>query len=432
VRTAIVEGNGWRAAIHEFIAARLHEKLENLSEEDAGKRAKLVEAHEPSNWLADAAQRISWIQLATHTLKPLHPEARGTSLHVQNPCVHPEELIGTHSVEGELTSDVVGNAAALDVYKLLSLECGGTRLLDRLAARDPDAIAALSDDPGEADRLARAFLGVLDSKGDPASHALAKQVYFPLDNGEYHVLAPLFPTSFVHTVQARIRVDRFGEAAKAARDAYRAGAPFPHGFCEYSELAIQKFGGTKPQNISQLNSERRGENWLLSSRPPVWRSTPVRAPFNVASVFGGPLTRTHTMRAAVQRLRNFLEQTPHNNIAIRETRSRMVADICDEALQYAAALRDLDPGWSADVRCELHEAEKLWLDPYRALLDEAFRVKRNRGDWSIEVSRRFANWLNATLGTERLRLGEDEARAWTNELHAELRQFEEELEYDRA
>lgn len=32
-------------------------------------------------------------------------------------------------------------------------------------------------------------------------------------------------------------------------------------------------GGTKPQNISQLTSERGGANYLLASLPPTWSRT---------------------------------------------------------------------------------------------------------------------------------------------------------------
>ena len=44
----------------------------------------------------------------------------------------------------------------------------------------------------------------------------------------------------------------------------------------YASLAVQELGGTKPQNISQLNSERRGDNYLLASLPPVWKTVAVQ------------------------------------------------------------------------------------------------------------------------------------------------------------
>jgi CRISPR-associated protein Csy1 len=431
--TAVVDNaNSWRTIIHDFVADRLQAKLDKLKPDDADKRTELLEAHQPSAWIADAAVRVAQIQLATHTLKPLHPDARGTNLHLSEFIKDTEELVGTHSLSGVLENDIVGNAAALDVFKFLALEHCGASLIDRVASRDPAIIAALSDDEAEATAWVEAFAAIKEIKGVPASHTLAKQVYFPLPQGGYHLLAPLFPTSLVHAVHATIREDRFGEAAKAARDAKKEGQAFAHGFREYPELLIQKFGGTKPQNISQLNSERRGENWLLPSKPPIWRTTLLRPPFGTESIFDGALTRTRTIRDAAKRLQEFLQNTAHNNVAIREARARMVAEICDEVLQYAALLRDLDPGWTADERCRLHEAEQLWLDPLRTLDDEAFKARRVWADWPVEVSQRFANWLNVAIASDRVRLGEAEAAQWTSDLHSELRLFKEVLEDDRT
>lgn len=138
------------------------------------------------------------------------------------------------------------------------------------------------------------------------------------------------------------------------------------------------------------------------------------------------------MRAAVRQLREFLERTAHNNVFIRETRARLVAEICDQVHHYAAMLRELEPGWSNDERCLLHESEQLWLDSGRALTDEAFKARRTLGHWQLEVSQRFANWLNSAISSDRIRLGEDEAAQWTTDLYSELRLFREVLENEPA
>jgi CRISPR-associated protein Csy1 len=318
------------------------------------------------------------------------------------------------------------------VLKFLLLEHRGESLLSKLAAKDPAAMTALSDDAAQANEWADAFAAIKKIKGQPASHTLAKQLYFPLPGGGYHLLAPLFPTSLVHSAWSRIDEDRFGEAAKAAREAWRQGQSHPHGFREYPELAVQQFGGTKPRNISYLNNERRGKNWLLASKPPTWRSAAVRPPFHVSSVFGRPLTANKAMRDIIKQLRDFLARTAHNNVFIREARARMVAEICDHVHQYAATLRNLDPGWSGDERCLLDESERLWLDPGRAVTDDDFKTRRALDDWQSKVSQRFANWLNSAISSDHVRLGEDEAAQWTADLHSELRLFREVLDDERV
>jgi CRISPR-associated protein Csy1 len=420
-----------REVITSFIQERLLAKLGKLKIDDKDARAELEQAYQLSTWLAEAARRAGQIRLASHIIKGIHPDARGSNLYDRTaPALEASGLVGTYSLGSERTVDVVGNAAALDVFKFLSLEVEGRSLLERALANDPALQAALADDPSLAVEWCRAFASLAEARSSPASHTLGKQIYFPLLDGGYHLLAPLFPSSLVHAAQRTMREDRFGERAKAARQAKSRGESCAHGFCEYSSLAIRKLGGTKPQNISQLNSERYGENWLLASLPPVWRSSSVRPPYGFESVFDS-LGRQAKMRELAKKLRKFLAETAHNNITVRNRRAQLVEQICDEAFLYATRLRSLAPGWSADARCLLHESEQLWLDPLRVHHDEEFCQRRVWRDWPSEVGHRFANWLNATLSTKERPFGDDEHRAWKIELSRELEMFHDILEADR-
>ena len=247
-----------RQLIESFIQERLQGKLDKLKPDEDVKRQSLLAGHRREAWLADAARRVGQLQLVTHTLKPIHPDARGSNLHSLPQAPGQPGLAGSHELGDKLVSDVVGNAAALDVFKFLSLQYQGKNLLNWLTEDSAEAVQALSDNAEQAREWRQAFIGITAVKGAPASHSLAKQLYFPLPGSGYHLLAPLFPTSLVHHVHGLLREARFGEAARAAREARSRQESWPHGFSEYPNLAIQKFGGTKPQNISQLNSERYG------------------------------------------------------------------------------------------------------------------------------------------------------------------------------
>ncbi|EOD9097674.1 type I-F CRISPR-associated protein Csy1 [Pseudomonas aeruginosa] len=420
-----------RQLIESFIQERLQGKLDKLKPDEDVKRQSLLAGHRREAWLADAARRVGQLQLVTHTLKPIHPDARGSNLHSLPQAPGQPGLAGSHELGDKLVSDVVGNAAALDVFKFLSLQYQGKNLLNWLTEDSAEAVQALSDNAEQAREWRQAFIDITAVKGAPASHSLAKQLYFPLPGSGYHLLAPLFPTSLVHHVHALLREARFGDAAKAAREARNRRESWPHGFSEYPNLAIQKFGGTKPQNISQLNSERYGENWLLASLPPHWEGQEVRAPLQQASVFEHHFGQSPEVAELTSTLRRFLATTAHNNLAIRQYRAQLVGQICGEALQYAARLRELEPGWSASPDCRLHEAEQLWLDPLRVHTDEAFMRRRLWGDWPVEVSERFANWLNQALTSKSLVMGEAEAKQWRQDLGKELKMFKEVLDDER-
>lgn len=413
-----------RQRIEAFLEERRAEKLKK-SGADETELAEIRDRFRRESWLADAARRSSQIRLVTHALKYTHPDARGSSLYAAGERALPEGYVGTDA-RLTLHEDVVGNAAALDVFKFLKLEQGGKTLLQRVMENDESLLAAFSDDRALAESWAAAFRRMWEADTQPASHALAKQIYFPLEDGGYHLLAPLFPTSLVQQVYETLREDRFGEETKAARAARREGLSYAHGYREYPHLMTQKFGGTKPQNISQLNSERHGENWLLALLPPVWEMGRVRLPLGMTSVFP-TLGRLKEVRRAREMLVKFLERTAgeYTNIRIRETRGTLLEDLVTAVIQWAARIRSEPAGWTADAACELAEDECFWLDPGRGETDPEWQEKRTRGEWVETLLAKAASWCNRELTSKILRMGDEEHRAWKKELAEAIRQLEE-------
>ncbi len=420
-----------RATIIGFLQDRLQPKLDKLKDGDNEGRQKLIAEHQPANWIADAAKRVGQIQQATHAIKFTHPSADGSSLSSTGNPAAGTAVVGSHVLGGAATADVVGNAAALDIYKFLRLTVNGRSLLDRAIGQDPALAEALSEDPALAAQWMAAFAGLPEPKGRPASHKLAKQVYWPLSDGGYHLLAPLLSSPLAHVVHKRIGEDRFSDDAKAAREARRVGKPHPSGYRDYPNLVIQSFGGSKPHNISQLNSERGGENYLLASVPPIWQSPAIRPPLKTESVFARYFERRREVRRLSEALRDYLRRVAdaRSNLRIRETRADLVTDLCGEVLHMAAELRTyLRPGWTAGTDCQLNLAEQCWLDPARSQLDEAFATHFRRGDWKDEVCLRFGNWLNARLQTDKTHFGEAESQAWQTALGSEIKLLREELD----
>lgn len=409
-----------RALIDGFIAERLASKLEGLSDDDP-KRATLLVQYTPAVWLADAARRAGQIQAVTHTLKAIHPDAKGSNLYCLPSALPQHQLVGSHCLGDDFAGDVVGNAAALDVYKLLKLEHDGQPLLSLLLANDVDALAALHGDAEQAQRLAAAFTSITRARDGLASHTHGKQLYWlvgdePRNDAHYHLLAPLYASSLAHRIYLGIQADRFGEPAKEARQARRDKQLHPGTIHEYSQLAVQKLGGTKPQNISQLNSERRGDNYLLASLPPSWQQRDVRLPIRTqtGSIFPA-FGQRPVVAELVRTLRDFLLSGPPQNMHTSNSRDELLTELIDELLLYAAELWAFEPGWSAKPECNLNRAEQLWLDFRRAGQDEVFASEWRRMAWVDEIRERFANWLNARL-VDKLSVGDVEHSYWAKQL----------------
>ena len=428
----------YRAAISAFLQERLQAKLDKLKPDDPQRDEALASfAHDV--WLTSAAKRVEQIQAVTHSLKPIHPDARGTNLYAEPTQLPPLAELGSHALGGQFVGDVVGNAAALDVYKFLKLQVNGRSLLTALLAQDADALAALHADPAQAQTLRDAFVSLVQPRDEaPSSHTLAKQLYWlsgddACADGGYTLLAPLYATSLAHAVHAQVQEHRFGEANKAARQARRDRKAHNGVFHDYPGMAVQNMGGTKPQNISQLNSERRGMNYLLSSLPPQWQASEVRLPVHAGSVFDRLFIARPEVRRTVRALRQFLEVEPEPNQATRQHREALIDTLLDELVSLAAELQQLlSPGWTVhdpDKRfAQLNDDEQLWLDPLRAELpDQAdFASRWLQMDWPAAIGKRFGNWLNKQL-EGKLPVGEAEAREWKKALLTDEDGFKQQL-----
>lgn len=417
----------FRATIAGFIEARREAKLKGKDEE-GDSAAK----YDYASWLADAARRVGQIQAVTHVLKATHPDARGSSLHVRPDSLPRHAEIGSHVLGEDFAEDVVGNAAALDVFKLLKLEVDGRRLLDWMLAGDADLRSALHADAQTASNWMAAFGNLVRSNGAPASHTAAKQLYWltgndPANDACYHLLQPLFSSSLAHAVHAEIQDARFGEGNKAARQAFRAREEHPSAYRDYRNLVARKLGGTKPQNVSQLNSERGGINYLLSSLPPAWDSNQPRQLQGLSSAMER-LTLVPDVRKTADELAAFLLSDPPPTIKTRRRRGELARELGMQLAIFAAQAQVVSPpGWTRQNSCTLPLHQQVWLDPERVHLglreepelaaeDQAFIDAWEWGDWPDQVAGDFANWLNQRLRSAGLStVGDAEYRHWARQ-----------------
>lgn len=422
--------------IADFLKTRLDDKLDQVKGDDEDAHSKRSELHQqfvPATWLQDAARRVGQVQAVTHSLKPVHPDAKGTNLFCQPQRLHALRVVGSHCLGDDFAGDVVGNAAALDVYKFLKRKHHADSLLTLVLARDVDLALALSDDVVLSEVWMNAFAGLTEPRGRVASHTLAKQLYWligndPHDETSFHLLAPLFASSLAHNIYQTIQDDRFSEEAKVARQARRDGIFSDRPVREYPQAAVQKLGGTKPQNISQLNSERRGDNFLLASLPPIWQSSDLKPLLGIDSMFQR-YARRPEVKKLVKVLLAFLKSNPASNLDTREHRGELANGLIDEFLQFSAELRSLQAGWSQMPECRLGSAEKFWLDPDGVAQACATSGLPLPTDTAEHVSKAFSNWINEQL-RDPLPMGDSEFLHWRKLMLEQIQTEEREGRHD--
>lgn len=421
------------AALRNYIAGRRQAKLEAFDKAAAkrsdadsatlvAERRELELRYEPKAWLTDAAKRAGQINLVTHAAKFTHGDSKSSSIFSE--AVAQEGYLSSAAMSG-LEPDAVGNAAALDVAKLLQMRIeNGDSLLASLKRGDRSPLAAFTDDAAELAEWVSGFTRAF-TPGEPASHKLAKQGYFPVGD-DYHLLSPLFATSLAHAVHQRMIALRFGDDVKAIWKARREKTWHPASLTLFPDSAEMHFGGTKPQNISYLNSVRGGRTWLLSCQPPQWKRVE-KKPTNLRSVFtfGGQFDRR--ANGKLQLLVSLLTKTGgYTSFRIREACDEYIDALIDLLFDVVSDLqREMWQNWTLDCP-ELKAHQQLWLDPWRTKTDEAFRLERDKDDWQAKVAEDFALWLNARLRKALPDVGAVEKHEWeTRErLRTNLREME--------
>lgn len=456
-----MEQESLSAKIATYISERAKPKLEELTKKAEKERKKAADSpealaeveaalaeeeialkskFEPAVWLTDAARRAGQIQFTTHPIKFTNSQAKGAnSCYAESGPQQPDgmpdgALISTASL-AKPAIDVDGNAAALDVAALLQLEQDGRMLLEYIRAQDAEPLRPFAKSDEQLADWLEGF-GQAVSVAAPSSHSLAKQLYFPVGDGQYHLLSPLFSSSLAQAVHERIHSSRFSDKAKEVRKAKREEKFHESLAVDYPNTAVMSFGGTKPQNVSQLNSRRGGKVYLLSCAPPVWENR--NKPPLEETVFS-PRQFSYYARKEVYALHSHLKEclAKSKNVAIRDRRAELVDSIIDRLIMYSAEIQhNFEAGWSGKTECRLIHVEQLWLDPQRGLTDAEFKVEREQNEWQEEIAARFARWLNRQLegklweeeeGRE-LNVGDPEIREWKSLLEKKLRLLKDDLE----
>lgn len=342
-----------------------------------------------ATWLDSAAKRASQISVATHVLKYANSDAKGTNVYLKRELLKrdvTQPYITTDTLS-EIPIDIVGNAAAMDIASLLNLKVNEISLLDLIVKGDFSPLMPFADSESRLSSWMEGLKSILSEK-ELSSHTLAKQIYFPVGEGEYHLLAPLYASSLSHVLYERVNGARFGENEKVARKCKKEGEYSDIVVVDFPNLAIQKFGGTKPLNISRLNSLRGGSSFLLRSVPPVWE-TVKRPPIRKNGFWSAYEKETFKLVDCFKSFLNTVKRRDSNK-EIRIQVQDYVDRLLDQLIAMAAEIQAMSPGWSTASEIPVHE--QLWLDPFR----EDFNGIDD-DDWMRAVSDQFASWITHKL-----------------------------------
>ena len=334
-------------------------------------------------WLPDAAKRVTQLSMVSHPSKFSHPSAKTSSVIAQAKQIN-DGYLRSGNVSYPL--DVFGNAAAMDVFKFLSLPLTEKlTVLDGFERQEESLKTLLVVSNLDFETLGTEFLKIKATDNSVKTDHLVKQVYFPIEQAEYHLLSILTPSGLITRLKQSIDTIRFSEETKQAKELRRKNEHHEIGYADIFDLTITAYGGTQPQNVSVLNSQNAGRAYLLSSCPPMLEKRAIRLP--KTDFFAQCLYRKNYQESFIQ-LHKFM-QLDLNNDDIRTAIRNIIQFVIDQILVLASKTREYSTeGWSnQDYYASLPKLQRIWLD-------KIYQTEREEDhDWRDELSREIARWI---------------------------------------
>lgn len=367
------------------------------------------------NWLPNAAKRAGQMSISTHPCTFSHPSAR------KNKNGYASAVIASSESENDgflrtgnvaVAADALGNAAALDVYKFLTLMTDDGQSVLQHLEQDSELAQVLLTLPSTEEEhsyqtLKQGFLAMSATNDDVITSSKIKQVYFPVSKQqgetEYHQLSLLTASGIVFELRQRLDNLRFGEEIKLAREKKKANE-YHDSFREIYDLTTIGYGGTKPQNISVLNNQNGGKAHLLMSAPPVLKNRHTHFP---KVDFFQQSVNYFQCREQFHQLHSLYKHN-ENNMHIRADRDELYQQIIDHLIEKMWQVRAVASEQYIETASQLTKAQTTWLCEHAKMLRET------TDDWLDDIVKSITGYLfhgyEKILGKKAIKLGDVEHR----------------------
>lgn len=360
----------------------------------------------------------------THAAKYTHGGSESSSVYLVAKNFMTSEIYLSSLSLSYPEVDLDGGANFMGIAGLLKLEADGVSLLSAIERGDYSSLQYFAENEQQLAEWVSGFKRIFEPR-QPSSHKLAKQVYFPVGDGKYHLIGPLFATSLMQAIYERVDIN---EQKKLLLKAVDENSWSPDVLVTYPRTAVLHIGGANNQNASYLNIVRKGCVWLLPCSPPQFKPIE-KPPVHLKSIFQKRSPFHFVAKDNAHQLQQYLRSKLgcDSTLEIREHRQELVNAIIEQLFSVVAGIqREEWQGWTLDKDCELKPAQQLWLDPYRCRIDDDFKLEREGGDWKKAVADDFALWLNKQLYDQALKLGMAERVKWRTQplFKKYIREFE--------
>ena len=331
-----------------------------------------------AEWLVavadDAATKCAY---ATHIARFTNPGV-DVPLYAEPGDITPDGYV--YTVNTVCPTDIAVGANFLSAAKLMMLSMeDGRPFNDHLQENDPNIQADIESLQLDYNEIREKFLRVKKAFPAGKTDERIKQVYFPIEEGKYHLLSVLPSASLLMETKRRIR--NMDDQRRHARNP--KATEYGQEYRQIYDLTEESFGGTKPQNVSFLNNQQGGRGFLLPSLPPKLKK---QENFVPKKDFFTNSLRIKDFRNLFQSLQGIFVFDKHN-MPTRQKRDEIIDAILDRALEKVYSLQSIEEKWSDKEVCKLPEEQKIWLD------EQYHKQREETAEWIDPVAERFASWM---------------------------------------
>jgi CRISPR-associated protein Csy1 len=352
-------------------------------------------------WLPNAANRAGQMSISTHPCTFSHPSSRKNKNGYASSIIANSNRVNDgflRSGNVAVDADALGNAAALDVYKFLTLVMEDGQTLIKHMEQDTDLALSLltlsnADENQNYQMLKQGFLAMSSNVGESITSSKIKQVFFPIIDDfiaqqpiavNYHQLSILTASGIVFELRKRLDGMRFGDAIKIARDKKKNNQQH-EGYCEIYNLTTIGYGGTKPQNISVLNNQNGGKAHMFMSAPPQLKNRNIHFP---NTDFFSQTVNYFQCKHQFYQLHK-LYSRDDNNMHIRAERDEYYQSVIDHIIEKMWQVRSIALEQYNPSVNQLQLSQKTWLCE-----DEASKTLRDTTDeWLDGIVKSVSTFL---------------------------------------
>jgi len=370
-------------------------------------------------WLDWALKNSRRIQLATHVAKLTHSSSQSSSIDLR--FYDRDHENNTPYLITEVNDKVIMDLAYTDnalssIAKFYNIFVCGYFVGDLLRSDGTQYLSCFSSEK----KVSEWVVGFRESIRDKnkSSSFLSKQVYFPIDEENYHLLMPLVSSSMAHKLFTEFK---FSEEKKLIFEQKNKNKFHKELAVSYPNRATLNVTGSNHSNASSLNGKRGGRLALLSSKPPEWKNKQ-QLPLSQESLFNKPLN--FKFSDEIKALQNLLliiksKQVSINKPSMHKAVVLAVNEIADRLFDEIVSINLLsdEKGWTQ--RSAFPLSQQLLIEPYR---DDEAAIKA-KSHWQAELAEDFSYWLNKQLQHKKLDLTTIQEALWREIFKPQLRAF---------